>query len=51
MEPVKHLSGPATAENLSKLLLNIEENQMKDMEKSTIGLTYVHYGSFHMHRH
>jgi hypothetical protein len=22
---------------------------MKDMEKSTIGLTYVHYGSFHMH--
>jgi hypothetical protein len=22
---------------------------MKDMEKSTIGLTYVHYGSFHIH--
>jgi hypothetical protein len=24
---------------------------MKDIEKSTIGLTYVYYGIFHMHRH
>jgi hypothetical protein len=23
---------------------------MKDMENNTIGLTYVHYGSFHMHQ-
>jgi hypothetical protein len=49
--PPKRLSGPKIAENLSKLVLNREGNGMKDMEKSTIGPTYMHYGSFHMHRH
>jgi hypothetical protein len=48
--PPKHLSGPETAENLSKLVLNTKGNGYEGYGEER-GLTYVHYGSIHMHRH
>jgi hypothetical protein len=49
--PPKHLSGPKTAENLSKLVLNREGNGYEGYGEEHNWTHICAYGSFHMHMH